>query len=99
MGLQSPVRAPDRGPAEERSRTGGPAPFRTDIQALRALAGEQAAEQYEPVSRDELYEMFRLLTQAMLDKPDSGSQQRTEALQWLNFMLQVLLFVATIRQH
>ena len=36
MGLQSPVRAPDRGPAAGRPRTG--AAFRTDIQALRALA-------------------------------------------------------------
>lgn len=62
-------------------------------------AGGESAEHYEPVSRDELYEMFRLLTQAMLDKPDSGSPQRTEALQWLSFMLQVLLFVAAIRQR
>ena len=46
MGLQSPVRAPDRGPAGEPGRTGrstarrpdGAAPFRTDIQALRAVA-------------------------------------------------------------
>jgi hypothetical protein len=63
---------------------------------LEPIPDEGPEDEYEPVTRDELYEMHLLLVRALVDRPESGATLRAEALAWLNFLLQVAVLVTTM---